>query len=71
MSQGVRARVTLGAAILTTALAALYGASDEVHQSFVPLRQAEALDVVADTIGAGIAAFGLYAWGIIHARHGL
>ena len=36
--------------------AALYGLSDELHQSFVPGRSAEAWDLVADTIGAAIGA---------------
>lgn len=34
------------------ALTALYGLSDEIHQSFVPGRSMEALDLVADTVGA-------------------
>jgi VanZ family protein len=33
-------------------VALLYGLSDEFHQSFVPGRVVEGLDVVADTIGA-------------------
>ena len=32
--------------------ASLYGISDEIHQSFVPFREAEATDVLADFIGA-------------------
>ena len=35
-------------------LASLYGVSDEVHQAFVPFRDANWLDWVADTIGAAI-----------------
>jgi len=34
-----------------TALTALYGLSDEWHQSFVPDRYAEAADVLADLLG--------------------
>lgn len=33
----------------------LYGLSDEWHQSFVPGRDADLLDWVADTLGASIA----------------
>jgi len=41
--------------------AALYGASDEFHQSFVPLRTACLADVIADTLGATITA-GVWWW---------
>jgi len=34
--------------------AGLYGALDELHQSFVPVRSAEGLDLLADFIGAGV-----------------
>jgi VanZ family protein len=43
-------------AVLT---AALFGLSDEIHQSFIPLRTADAWDVVADVIGAALGV-GLY-----------
>src|SRR5688572_24550947 len=36
-----------------------YGISDEIHQSFVPRRQATAFDVMLDAIGAAI---GLSLW---------
>jgi VanZ family protein len=42
--------------VLTVVAAALYGVSDEFHQWFVPPRQVEVADVMADTIGAAIAA---------------
>ena len=71
LAGGLDRTVTLTMAISTTVLVALYGVSDELHQYFVPPRQVELLDVVADTIGAGVAAFALYAWGIIRSRHGL
>lgn len=35
-------------------LASLYGVSDEVHQAFVPFRDSNWLDWVADTVGAAI-----------------
>ena len=71
LAGGLDRTVTLTMAISTTVLVALYGVSDELHQYFVPPRQVEVLDVVADTIGAAVAAFALYAWGIIRSRHGL
>lgn len=62
------ARTTWSMAAAAAALAALYGASDEWHQSFVPGRHASALDVAADAAGAVLAAVGLRAWAIIRAR---
>ncbi len=41
--------------------AAFYGASDEFHQSFVPLRTACLADIIADTLGAAIVA-GVWWW---------
>ena len=48
-----------------TLLAVLFGLSDEAHQSFVPGRECDWRDALADTIGAAVAASALYAWGII------
>lgn len=47
-----RTRAILAAVILTS----LYGASDEIHQAFVPFRESSVLDWVADTIGATLGA---------------
>ena len=38
--------------LLSVVSASLYGISDEIHQSFVPFREAEVADVVADILGA-------------------
>jgi VanZ family protein len=44
--------------VAATLLASAYGATDEYHQMFVPLRHAELADWIADTIGASIGAAG-------------
>lgn len=50
------------APIVAVILAALYGVSDEFHQSFVPGRSSDAYDALADTVGAtlGAAAFSFH-----------
>lgn len=57
--------------VITVVCGALYGVSDEFHQYFNPPRAVEAADVLADTIGAGLGAVVLYAWGIIRGRNEL
>ena len=47
------------------AIASAYGATDELHQLFVPGRQADVFDLAADAIGAAAAAGAVWAWGII------
>ena len=44
------------AVVLAIVTASLYGITDEVHQSFVPLRDSSWQDWLADTIGAIIGA---------------
>ena len=46
----------LGAALAAVLLTSAYGATDEYHQLFVPLRSSDVTDWVADTIGAAAAA---------------
>ncbi len=50
-------RTTL--ACLAIGLSTLYGISDEIHQAFVPVRDADVLDAVADALGsaAGVVLF--------------
>lgn len=55
------ARLCLSAA----AGASVYGISDELHQAFVPGRDASVWDLLADVVGALTAAGVLYACGII------
>jgi VanZ family protein len=59
--RGVTRATVFGAILITSA----YGVSDEFHQRFVPGRDYEVLDMVADACGS-IAATGLvWAWSII------
>jgi VanZ family protein len=41
---------------LTAAIVSVYGASDEWHQSFVPMRSPDILDWMVDTLGGSAAA---------------
>ena len=53
---------------LAVTLAALYAASDEIHQAFVPSRQGSVVDVLLDTIGAAIGLLCLWAIGRLRRR---
>lgn len=44
--------------LISFLLAGIYGITDELHQSFVPGRDASAADAVADFIGAVLGSFG-------------
>jgi VanZ family protein len=41
----------------------LYGISDEIHQHFVPLRQADIMDVLADALGSVFGVLMYRLWG--------
>jgi VanZ family protein len=49
-------------ALLVVFLTALYGAVDEVHQSFVPGRDASVFDWAADVVGAVAGTWALVYW---------
>jgi VanZ family protein len=51
-------RLAPQAVILTIVAASVYGATDEIHQAFVPFRESSWLDWAADTVGATIGAVG-------------
>lgn len=53
---GGRMIATPRQALLVFAIVTLYGLSDELHQSFVPGRDASGWDVLADALGAAAAA---------------
>lgn len=71
MTSGWAEGVTLRSVLLAVVICTLYGASDELHQHFVPPRQMDAFDLLADAVGSTIAAAALYAWAIIRGRHAL
>lgn len=72
LAGGLPARISFGTAALAVALTTAYGATDEVHQMFVPGRFADWNDLLADGIGGALAAFACWLWGILFsARHGL
>lgn len=60
--RGLSQRRAIAIALL---VCALYGASDELHQAFVPLRTPDPLDWGTDVIGAALGAglfFAIRAW---------
>jgi VanZ family protein len=65
LAEGRWTGVTPARVILAVIITVLYGLSDEWHQSFVPSRHADVRDVVADAIGACMAAVAVWAWSII------
>ncbi|MFZ0427726.1 MAG: VanZ family protein [Acidobacteriota bacterium] len=54
LTAGLRERLARSSLLLAWLLAILYGASDEIHQSFVPGRDPSWFDLTSDTVGAGI-----------------
>lgn len=68
LAGGWRAPMTLTHALLAILIATLYGMSDEWHQSFVPPRESDWLDVAADAAGASVAAAVCVAWSALVRR---
>jgi len=62
---GAGAWVADHAVIVAVAGCALYGLSDEIHQLFVPLREGDPLELVADSIGATL---GAWIWRFLQPR---
>jgi VanZ family protein len=61
--------VTPAAAVVAAALASAYGVADEVHQLFVPGRQFDPRDMLADSVGAGAACAAAWLVARVRARH--
>src|SRR5262245_47201122 len=65
---GVPRFVTRRGAVVAMLIAIGYGAFDEVHQWFVPGRNADVLDLLADGAGVVAAVVVCWAWGILWLR---
>jgi VanZ family protein len=65
---GWRRPVTIGTAVAAVVWATLYGITDEIHQQFVPPRQSELRDVLADALGASVASGALYLYSRAEAK---
>jgi VanZ family protein len=65
---GLPRRITAGIALMAIAVTVAYGITDEIHQSFVAGRSADAADLYADAAGAIAAAAACWAWGILFSR---
>jgi VanZ family protein len=64
LGKGLRT-VTLGAVVGASLISALYGVSDEFHQTFVPGRTFDRFDLLADAVGSIVGATAAGAWGIM------
>lgn len=61
-------RVPWRAALGAVVIAALYGVSDEFHQTLVPGRTFDIGDMIADAIGGALGAGAAISWSIIRRR---
>ena len=68
LAKGTWRGITFAAVCGAVVISSAYGVSDEFHQRFVPGRDYEVLDMVADGSGAAAAACVLWAWAIIKRR---
>jgi VanZ family protein len=68
LARGEWRRVTWWSVLGAIAISSGYGVTDEFHQRFVPGRDYERLDMVADAIGSAASTGLLWAWGIIRRR---
>jgi VanZ family protein len=62
---GLPRRFGLRVAALSVLITVAYGASDEIHQWFVPGRTADWRDLLADIVGALTGTIACWGWGII------
>ena len=60
LGEGASRHTSFALALL---LASAYGATDEYHQMFVPLRSPDLRDWMVDILGASLGAVGYHVWG--------
>ena len=70
LAGGLPRRIGMRVAVTAMLIAVAYGVGDEVHQSYVPGRMADAYDVATDAIGALAGTIACWAWGILSSRSG-
>jgi VanZ family protein len=61
-AKGARENLTPASAVYSVLASTIYALSDEFHQGFVPKRQSDAADVLADFVGAAVASGLLVVW---------
>lgn len=62
--------LTVRTAVIAGVLGVGYGITDEVHQTFVPDRTGQAIDVGYDAVGVGVGLIIAWAWGRLRPRIG-
>jgi VanZ family protein len=65
LAGGLPRRIGFGIALAAMLITVAYGATDEVHQLFVPGRTGDVYDLMADAAGALAGTIGCILWGII------
>jgi len=68
LAEGTWTKVTVATVAGAVIIASLYGMSDEFHQRFVPGRNFDVFDMLADACGAFASTSALWAWSIIRRR---
>ena len=68
LARGLPRRIGFGLAATALAITIGYGATDEVHQMFVPGRTADLYDLMADAAGALVGTIACATWGRITSK---
>jgi VanZ family protein len=71
LHEGLKPAPSRGGYWAAALISAAYGVTDEVHQSFVPSRQASVADVMADWLGIGLGLTALWVTGRWRAHRSL